>query len=83
MIEVILKAQATTQIAIMKANSREQLAASEKANKNLIAFHTVSAQALAAKGGDKESKLTPAKKRILQACAGHGDEVSFVAEEVY
>jgi hypothetical protein len=36
-----------------------------------------------AKGGDKESKLTATKKRILQACSGimHADE--FVVEQVY
>ena len=41
------------------------------------------AQALAAKGEDKESKLTATKKRILQACAGimYADE--FVVEHVY
>jgi len=72
LISTILKAQADAQLAQTNAN-----------HANLIAFQTVTAQALAAKGGDKESKLTAAKKRILQACAGvmHADE--FTAEQVY
>jgi len=38
---------------------------------------------LAAKGEDKESKLTAAKKRILQACAGVMHANKFTAEQVY
>jgi hypothetical protein len=59
LISTLLKAQADAQLAQTNAN-----------HANLIAFQTATAQALAAKGGDKESKLTTAKKRILQACAG-------------
>ena len=72
LISTLLKAQADAQLAQTNAN-----------HANLIAFHTATAQALAAKGGDKESKLTTAKKRILQACGGvmHADE--FMAEQVY
>jgi hypothetical protein len=72
LISTLLKAQADAQLAQTNAN-----------HANLIAFQTATAQALAAKGGDKESKLTAAKKRILQACAGvmHADE--FTAEQVY
>ena len=72
LISTILKSQADAQLAQTNAN-----------HANLIAFQTATAQALAAKGGDKESKLTTAKKRILQACAGvmHADE--FTAEQVY
>ncbi len=68
---------------ILKAQADAQLAQTNANHANLIAFQTVTAQALAAKGGDKESKLTAAKKRILQACAGvmHADE--FTAEQVY
>jgi hypothetical protein len=71
LISTLLKAQADTQLAQTNAN-----------HANLIAFQTATALALAAKGGDKESKLTAAKKRILQACAGvmHADE--FTAEQV-
>jgi hypothetical protein len=72
LISTLLKAQADTQLAQTNAN-----------HANLIAFQTATAQALAAKSGDKESRLTAAKKRILQACAGvmHADE--FTAEQVY
>jgi hypothetical protein len=72
LISTLLKAQADAQLAQTNAN-----------HANLIAFQTATAQALAAKGGDKESKLTAAKKRILQACAGimHADE--FTVEQVY
>ncbi len=68
----LLKAQSDAQIAINKANY-----------KNFIAFHTATAQALAAKGSDKDSKLTAAKKWILQACAGEADGDSFVPEPVF
>ena len=68
----LLKAQADAQIAINDAN-----------HQNFIAFHTTTAQALAAKGGEKDSKLTAAKKRILQACAGESDGEAFVAEPVF
>jgi hypothetical protein len=72
LISTLLKAQADAQLAQTNAN-----------HANLIAFRTVTARALAAKGGNKESKLTAAKKRILHACAGimHADE--FVVEQVY
>ncbi len=72
LISTLLTAQAGAQLAQTNAN-----------HANLIAFQTATAQALAAKSGDKESKLTAAKKRILQACAGvmHADE--FTAEQVY
>jgi hypothetical protein len=74
LISTLLKAQADAQLAQTNAN-----------HANLIAFQTATAQALAAtaKGGDKDSKLTAAKKRIPQACAGvmHADE--FTAAQVY
>ncbi len=46
-------------------------------NASMIAFHTAAAQALAAKNGDKDSKLTVAKKKILQACCGQADKDTF------
>jgi hypothetical protein len=49
----------------------------------MIAFHTATAQALAAKNGDKDSKLTVAKKKILQACCGHADKNTFTTPGVY
>ena len=54
-----------------------------KAQTSLLAFQTATAQTLAAKSRDKESKLTGAKRRILQVCAGtpHADE--FQVEQVY
>jgi hypothetical protein len=68
---------------LLKGQSDAQVAQANANHANLIAFHTTTAQALAAKGGDKESKLTAAKRRILQACAGttHVDE--FKVEPVY
>ncbi len=38
---------------------------------------------MAAKGGEQDSKLTAAKKRILRACAGESDGEAFVAEPVF
>jgi len=72
LISTLLKTQADARLAQNNAN-----------HANLIAFQTATTQALAAKGGDKESKLAAAKKRILQACAGimYADE--FVVEHVY
>jgi hypothetical protein len=58
----LLKVQSDAQIAINKAN-----------HQNFIAFHTATVQALAAKGSDKDSKLTAAKKQTLQACTGEAD----------
>jgi len=68
---------------LLKAHTDAQSAQTNANHANLIAFQTATAQALAAKGGDKESKLTAVKKRILQACAGvmYADE--FMAEQVY
>ncbi len=66
----LLKAQSYAQIAINKANYQ-----------NFIAFHMATAQALAAKESDKDSKLTATKKRILQACMGEADGDSFVPAE--
>jgi hypothetical protein len=72
LITTLLKAQLDAQVAQANAN-----------HANLIAFHTATAQALAAKGGDKDSKLMAAKRQILQACAGttHVDE--FEVEPIY
>jgi hypothetical protein len=68
----LLKAQSDSQIAINKANYQ-----------NFIAFHTATVQALAAKGSDKDSKLTATKKWILQVCMGEADGDSFVPEPVF
>jgi hypothetical protein len=63
---------------LLQAQLDTQLAETNTNHANLFAFFTATAQALAAKGGDKESKITVAKKRILQACVGvtHVDEFS-------
>jgi hypothetical protein len=68
---------------LLKAQSEAQLAQTNANHANLLAFQTVTAQALVAKGGDKESKLTATKWQILQACAGitHADE--FEVEQIY
>jgi hypothetical protein len=69
----MLQAQADSQMAVTVAN-----------NANLIAFTTATAQALASKGGgNKEAKMTVAKKRILQACLGWGISPAFKTPPVY
>jgi hypothetical protein len=69
--------------ALLKAQSDAQIAINEANHQIFIAFHMATAQALAAKGSDKDSKLTAAKKRILQACVGEVDGDSFVPEPVF
>ena len=68
---------------LLQAQSEAQLAQANANHANLIAFHTATAQALGAKGGDKDSKLTVAKRRILQACAGISHVNEFKVELVY
>ena len=68
---------------MMEAQSAANVAMSAAYNANMIAFHTATAQALAAKNGDKDSKLTVAKKKILQACCGHADKDTFTTPGVY
>ncbi len=46
---------------MMEAQSAANVAMSAASNANMIAFHTAMAQALAAKNGDKDSKLTVTK----------------------
>ncbi len=53
---------------LFAAQTMAQLALAKAQNSNLIAFHTAPAQTLASKSGDKDSKMTVAKKAILQAC---------------
>jgi hypothetical protein len=52
--------------AIIRSQNENQLAIAAASNASMIAFHTATAQALASKAGDKDSKLTAMKKRILQ-----------------
>jgi hypothetical protein len=77
----------TSVVAIIRTMMEAQLAANvamaAAANTNMIAFHTATAQALAAKNGDKDSKLTVAKKSILQACCGHADKDTFETPVIY
>jgi hypothetical protein len=68
---------------LLKAQADDQSAQTNANHANLIAFQTATAQALAAKGGDNESKLTAAKKRIVQACTGIMHANKFVVEQVY
>jgi hypothetical protein len=68
---------------IFQAQADAQQAQANVTNANFIAFHTATAQALAAKSGDKDSKLTAMKQRILQACAGQPVLDDFEAEAVY
>jgi len=68
---------------MMEAQSAANVAMSVASNTNMIAFHTAPAQALAAKNGDKDSKLTVTKKKFLQACCGHADKDTFTTPGVY
>ena len=68
---------------IFQAQADAQQAQANATNANFIAFHTATAQALAAKSGDKDSKQTAMKQRILQACAGQPGLDNFEAEAVY
>ncbi len=72
LIRTLFAAQTTTQVALAMAQ-----------NSKLIVFHTTTAQALGSKSGDKDSKLTVAKKAILQACCGQADSTTFAAPTVY
>ncbi len=60
LITTLLKAQLDAQVTQVNAN-----------HANLIAFQTATAQALAAKGGDKESKLTAVSGRSSISLRGH------------
>jgi hypothetical protein len=71
-ITTMMNAQAATQVVLMTAN-----------NTNLIAFHTKTTKAMMAKAAGKDSKLMPAKKKILMACAGHADPATFVIPALY
>jgi hypothetical protein len=68
---------------LFEAQTMAQVAMATAQNSNLIAFHTATMQALGSKSGDKDSKLTVAKKAILQACCGHADSTTFVVPTVY
>jgi hypothetical protein len=68
---------------MMEAQSAANVTMLVASNANMIAFHTATAQALAAKNGDKDSKLTVAKKKILQACCGHAETDTFATPVVY
>ena len=68
---------------IFQAQADAQQAQASVTNANFIAFHTAMAQALAARSGDKDSKLMAMKQRILQACAGQPVGEDFEAEAVY
>jgi hypothetical protein len=70
LITTMMNAQAAAQVALMTAN-----------NTNLIAFHTETTKAMMAKAMGEDSKLTPAKKKIFMACAGHADMVTFVVPD--
>jgi hypothetical protein len=68
---------------LFEAQAKAQVVLAAGQNANLIAFHTATAQALASKSGEKDSKLTVAKKAILQACCGQADSTTFVAPTIY
>jgi hypothetical protein len=68
---------------LFEAQTMAQVALATAQNSNLIAFHTATMQALGSKSGDKDSKLTVAKKAILLACCGQADSTMFLAPTVY
>ncbi len=69
---------------MLQAQDDSQMAVAAANNANIIAFTTATAQALASKGGgNKEAKMTVAKKRILQACLGWGISSAFRTPPVY
>ncbi len=68
---------------MMEAQSAAQVAMLVASNANMIAFHPATAQALSAKKGDKDSKLTVAKKKVLQTCCGQADKDTFTTPGVY
>jgi hypothetical protein len=68
---------------MMEAQSAANVTTLVASNANMITFHTATVQALAAKNGDKDSKLTVAEKKILQACCGHAETDTFAAPVVY
>jgi len=68
---------------IFQAQADAQQAQANATNANFIAFHTATAQALAARSGDKDSKLTAMKQRILQACVGQPVGEDYEAKAVY
>ena len=74
---------ATLVAAIIQGQNENQLAIAAASTANLMAFHTATAQALATRSGDKESKLTNMKRKILQACSGEGDTPEFSPTVVY
>ncbi len=69
--------------AIIQGQNENQLAIAAASTANMMAFHTATAQAFAARSGDKESKLTAMKKKILQACSGQDDTPAFTMTAVY
>ncbi len=73
----------TSTVSSQHSQSTAQIALANTQHTNLIALHTAPAQALATKGGDKDSKLTVAKRRILQACAGIMHVNEFEMEQVF
>jgi hypothetical protein len=68
---------------LLTVQSEAQLAQINANHTDLVAFQTATAQALAAKNGDKDSKRTAAKRQILQACAGMPYANAFMPESVY
>jgi hypothetical protein len=74
---------ATLVAAIIQGQNENQLAIAAASSANLMAFHTATAQALTTRAGDKESKLTNMKRKILQACSGKGDTPDFSPTVVY
>ncbi len=69
--------------AIIQGQNENQLAIAAANTANMMAFHTATAQAFAVRSGDKESKLTAMRKKILQACSGQGDTPVFTTTAVY
>ncbi len=68
---------------ILQAQAESNLQLHQSFQTNMLANIRATAMALAATGGSKESKLSNAKLRILQACLGHWDSPTFVLSKFY
>jgi hypothetical protein len=63
---------------ILQAQAESNLQLHQSFQTNMLVNIRATSTALAATGGSKESKLSNAKLRILQACSGHRDLPTFV-----
>jgi hypothetical protein len=67
---------------MLPAQTDSQLAIAMASHTNMVAFHTVTAQASAVSGGE-DARMTVAKTSILRACTGQVLAISFPTPQVY